>query len=177
RVRERTSALEAALRDLQQAQSELIRAERVAAVGRLASGIAHELKNPLMSMTFALQNVRDLVTRGDGTSEALEPALATLADDIRRMRDRVQTFLSVARPPEGYARVGRVDEGVRAALERYKNDPRAQAVALRETYRGEPRAHVDEDQLFAAISNLILNALEALEGQAGGRIDVSVEVS
>ncbi|HJZ84576.1 MAG TPA: ATP-binding protein [Polyangia bacterium] len=177
RVRERTAALEAALRDLRAAQDELIRAERIAAVGKLASGIAHELKNPLTSMTFGVQNLRDLVARPGAPQEALETSLDTLADDIRRMRDRVQTFLSVARPQEGATQLVRVDEVLRRVVARYRDDPRASGLSVREEYGGSPVVRVDEDQLFAAASNLLLNAIESLSAVPvfeGAEIVVSV---
>jgi signal transduction histidine kinase len=170
RVRQRTAALEQALRDLRDAQEELLRTERVAVVGKLAFDVSHEMKNRLTSMTFAVQNVRDAVEAGKARS-GIESSLDLLTEDIRRMRERVEAFYAMARHRGSQTTLCRVDRVVEQVLERLQYDPRR--IGL--TCHAEPAAaRVDEEQLYSAVANLVLNAFEALEHTADAQILVSV---
>lgn len=174
RFRGRTAALEAALRELQQAQADLTRVQQVAAVGKLAFDISHELKNRLTSMTFAVQNVRDVVVQAGHQSAALKASLDLLDDDIRRMRNRVAAFYAMARPRESREALFRASEVAHRAVEQFRRDPRAAVIVLREEYGSNARVRADEEQLSSAVANLLLNAFEALEGEGGGEVAVAV---
>ncbi|HEY3355975.1 MAG TPA: GAF domain-containing sensor histidine kinase [Polyangia bacterium] len=173
RVRDRTAALENALRDLHEVQGELLRMERVAAVGKLAFDISHELKNRLTSMTFAVQNVRDAVGGPLPDAPALK-SLALLDDDIRRMRDRVEAFYAMARGGRGRDEECRVDELVAQVVERFRAEPRAAGVHFREAYGAAVRVRADREELFSAVSNLVVNAIDALAHTPGPQVAVSV---
>jgi signal transduction histidine kinase len=169
RVRQRTEALEQALRDLRDAQEELLRTERVAVVGKLAFDVSHEMKNRLTSMTFAVQNVRDAIAAGAQTG--MDSTLDLLTEDIRRMRERVEAFYAMARHRGTHTSVCRIDRLVEQVLERLQYDPRR--VGL--TCHAEPASsRVDEEQLYSAIANLVINAFEALEHTANAQINVTV---
>ena len=170
-MRERAQALEAALRDLREVQAELMRAERIAVVGKLAFDVSHDLKNRLTSMTFGVQNVRDAAARSGPLPPAVEDSLDALAADIRRMRDRVEGFSALARDREERLELCRVDVIVGRVLERFRHDPRRVAL-VGDT--APAQARVDEEQLFSAVANLIINAFEALEQTAAPAVTVSV---
>ena len=171
RMREHAQALEAALRDLREVQAELMRAERIAVVGKLAFDVSHDLKNRLTSMTFGVQNVRDAAARSGPLPPAVESSLDALADDIRRMRDRVEGFSALARDREERLALCRVDAIVERVLERFRHDPR-QVALVGDT--APAQARVDEEQLFSAVANLIVNAFEAVEQTAAPAVNVSV---
>jgi signal transduction histidine kinase len=171
RVRQRTEALEQALRDLREAQAELLRAERVAVVGKLAFDVSHEMKNRLTSMTFAVQNVRDAAVDAGSARAAVESSLELLGEDIRRMRERVETFYAMARHRDAQTTLCRVDAVVAQVLERFQYDPRK--VSL--TCHVEPAsARVDQEQLYSAVANLLINAFEAVGKAKGAEIHLSV---
>jgi two-component system sensor histidine kinase HydH len=145
------------------------------ALGKIAFDIAHELKNRLTSMTFALRNVHDALGTGSGVSLEVEDPLRLLETDIREMRDRLQTLYAVAHPRpvrQGRCRVGRVVDGV---ARRFGDQTRAAGVRLRVDLESESWVLADEAELASAASNLILNALEALEGRTDGVIAVAVQ--
>jgi signal transduction histidine kinase len=176
RAADRTAALEEAVRELREVQAELLRVERVAAVGKIAFDISHELKNRLTSMTFAVQNVRDALSGLLPETPALR-SLALLDDDIRRMRDRVEAFYGMARRGRAEEQLCDVGEVVREVVERFRADPRAAAVAIHEAYAAGAQARVDREELFSAVANLLINAIEALEHTPGGRIDAGVDAA
>jgi signal transduction histidine kinase/DNA-binding response OmpR family regulator len=173
-VRERAVALEKALRELRAAQGDLLRSERTAAVGKLAATISHELRNPLTSLTFTLENIRELCAKPALDGAAIHAQVVLLSDDVRRMRDRLQAFLSIARPAEGREIRCDVAAIARQVIARFRADPRARTVGFDEQYVAKAYVQVDEDQMFAAISNLVINALDAVAATAAGRVAIVV---
>src|SRR5262249_39203826 len=79
---------------LQQSQREALRAEQLAALGQMAAGFAHELRNPLMSMKVLVQSA---ASRGGRALTGR--ALAVLEEEITRLEGLTTTFLDFARPP------------------------------------------------------------------------------
>ena len=95
---------------LEQSQREALRAEQLAALGQLAAGLAHELRNPLTAMKILVQSA---VERGEPAG-LRGRALAVLEEEIRRLEGSIQAFLDFARPPAPEKRrfdLGKVLEG------------------------------------------------------------------
>jgi signal transduction histidine kinase len=157
---------------LQESRREALRAEQLAAVGQMAAGIAHELRNPLMAMKILVQ----------AAAEASPPHLAdrdllVLEEEITRLERSAETFLDFARPPEIERRtfdlrllVGQVldlvlpragREGVRISCE----SPEDQPLPIR----------ADMGQVRQVLLNLVLNALDAVP--EGGSISVEIETA
>ena len=75
-----------------------LRAERLAAVGTLAAGLAHEVRNPLNSAALQLEVLERRLAKGGATPETTLPVAALISDEIRRLERLVSEFLSFARP-------------------------------------------------------------------------------
>ena len=151
RLAERLNGMTETLLDT---QAELVQAEKLAGIGRLAAGIAHEVGNPLA----AIRTFVDVLSRR-GVDPEVTRHLAAEADRIDRI---VRSLLDYARPPgeaEGLVDVGRTMEGVVKLLEAQGllrgRQLRVTAVADLPLVRG--RAHALEQVLV----NLTLNALDA----------------
>src|SRR5205085_4212855 len=82
--------------ELQAARQEVLRAERLAAIGGLAAGVAHELRNPLTSVKLLLQHVAG---RG-GEVTIAAPKISLILDEIERMETTIQGLLDFSRPAE-----------------------------------------------------------------------------
>jgi len=148
---------------------EMLRASQLATVGELASGIAHEIKNPMAGISSGL----DLLERESLHDHRVDDLLAQVRQQLRRMETAVGDLLRFARPRE--PQLVRVDPAdvVDRALGLIGSQADATGVSV-EYGRGEDPVTimVDPEQLTQAIVNLGLNAIQAMA--AGGRMSVAL---
>lgn len=148
-------------------QREIERASQLATVGELASGIAHEIKNPVVGVTNGL----DIVRRRLGTDRTLLPIIDEMERQLARVQDTIQELLTFARPATpALARVSGDDIAERAI---HLVQPTAEKAGVRIGVRLDPshaRIVADAEMIHQALVNLLMNAIEATP--RGGRIDV-----
>lgn len=160
-------SLEDTNRQLTDARNELIRAERMASVGRLAAGIAHEVGNPL----GAIMGYLDLVKRGE---EGRRRQLIEDAQEEARRIDRiVHGLLDFARPREVKGQRTDVSDVVRRTVELVGSQGKLDDVELTiDVAEGLPPVQADQYRLQQVVVNLLLNAVDAMEGSAERRLSV-----
>jgi signal transduction histidine kinase len=155
---------------LQRHQRDMLRAEQLSAVGQLAAGVAHEVRNPLTSVNLLVEAALRSHNRKPLGLEDLQ----VIHGEIARLEQTVQGFLDFARPPTLQRRLEPLGEVVGQALELVRVRARRQQV---ETVVCGPaadvRVNVDRSQLCNVLVNLFLNALDAMPH--GGHIEVELE--
>lgn len=145
-----------------------LRAERLAAVGTLAAGLAHEVRNPLNSASLQLQVLRRRIDKGNVAPEALLPVIAIVDDEIRRLGRLVNDFLAFARPSPMSVNAAPLDELVGSVVVQLEPEVAAEGCALTLDLLAPVRVDVDTERLRQVLLNLVRNAIEASSG--GGTI-------
>jgi two-component system sensor histidine kinase HydH len=148
-------------------EEQVQRAEKLAAVGRLAAGVAHEIRNPLSS----IRGFAYLLGKGHGEESPEREYADVMVREIDRINHVVSDLLNFARPmklePEDICLADIIDHVVALV----SADTKAQEIDVHVHHdRNCPRLFADPNQLSQAILNLILNAIHALED--GGTIEV-----
>ena len=154
---------------LQQTEHEILRAEQMSALGQLAAGLAHELRNPLTSLKLLVQAAVET-----GPEAGLRGRdLAVVADETARLERSLQTFLDFARPPKLEKRQADVCQVLNQTLELVAARAARQGVSIRTDVPAQPLVvEADHELLRQVFLNLVLNSLDALPD--GGVIQVTV---
>lgn len=162
---------------------ELLRSKQLSAIGTLASGIAHELNNPLNNIYTTAQRLMKK-SRGEALPY-LESGLGDIFTQSVRVKKIVSDLLEFARQQEPVRQRLDVHELIRRAWEYVRNTVEAAEIEFRtETAEGELFVSADPTQIEQVFINLFSNAVEAMDGLGtltvrtsceGGRIGVAVE--
>jgi len=141
---------------------------KLAALGRLTSGVAHEVKNPLNAMVLQLELLKSKL---QGQGEQLKPQVDFLGEEIRRLDRVVKTFLDFNRPLELHPAETDVGSLIREVLTLAEPQARQNNVQLLFELDGTPpRLVLDRDLMKQALLNLVLNGCQAMP--SGGRLRV-----
>ena len=148
-----------------------LRAERLAAVGTMAAGLAHEVRNPLNSAALQLQVLRRRLAKGDARQENIDPVAALVEDEIRRLERLVDDFLSFARPRPLELQAMGLEDICRGVLAFVGPEAAAAGVELMlEAASDLPPIQADAGRLRQVLQNLVRNGIEAMP--EGGRLTV-----
>lgn len=156
---------------IQRARADLVQAERLATIGKMAAHITHEIRNPLSSIGLNLELLEEEVARV-GETEPMQ-LLAAIKSEVDRLSRISEQYLSVARRPRPHLERERVEDLVTelVAFVRPELD-RASVMSRVSAEEGLPDVELDESQLRQALLNLIRNAREAM--QKGGELSIEV---
>ncbi len=176
RLAEKVLELERANDALVRARETLVRAERLATAGRLASGIAHEVGNPLGAITGYVELARDRLGAGEAGRAEADDFMSRVGAEARRIDRIVRDLLDLARPTE--ALLGAVDLAlpIDAALRLARVQGRFKGVDVEVAVApGLPAVSADERRLAQVFLNLLLNAGDAMNGSGKVRIAARAE--
>jgi C4-dicarboxylate-specific signal transduction histidine kinase len=172
RARIRTAEHEAELRKF---ESQLTHAARVNSLGEMASGMAHELTQPLTAILAQLQAGQRLLTRGE--TGLLGPVFKEAIEQSRRSAAILERLRNWSRPTRGAPEtidLRAVLNNVRALLA--SEAERKQAAIRIDTPRSAVLVVADQVEMEQVIHNLVRNALEAQDGQQNASVDIRLQV-
>jgi signal transduction histidine kinase len=165
RVEERT-------RELKETQAQLVQAEKLAALGELAAGIAHEINNPLHILQLYVEHMNAQATADTPFIEFLEPMRNAL-DNIARLAGQLRDF---SRPASGEWRPVNVNDTLTGVLRLVNKEMmHCQIDVVQRLTTDLPMVSGDIRQLEQVFLNVILNARDAMPG--GGRLTVETYTS
>jgi two-component system NtrC family sensor kinase len=170
KVAERTSDLEASNASLKSAQQQLVKSEKLAAIGQLTASIAHEVNNPIAVIQGNLDLLRELL----GPQAQVAGAELRLIDEqIERMRLIVTQLLQFARPTEYAGYVEAIDpaEAIEASLVLVAHLLASTHIELRRAFATHRKVGINRSELQQVLINLMVNAIHAMPN--GGRLTLA----
>lgn len=158
------------LREIRDLQERVRRSERLASLGRLAAGVAHEIRNPLSSIRGFAQFFQN---RFKGQEKEQEYA-AVMVREVDRLNRVITELLDFARPKEPHRESHNLQEILEQTLKVLEPELAGRNIGVEKKLDASlPRILADRDQLSQAFLNLMLNALESMEGE--GKLRISLE--
>ena len=162
-----------AYRELNEAQARIIQSEKMAVVGTFASGLAHEVRNPLNSIALQLSIVeRRVAPLPAGLAGEIKELVAVIREEVKRLDNLVGDFLQFSRSNRVQYRPTALDALVDEVARLLRPEARAAGVTLRRQRIGAaiPDLRVDPEKIKQVAINLLQNAIEAMPG--GGVVTV-----
>jgi signal transduction histidine kinase len=163
------------LRSKRNLEELLQRAERSAVVGRLASGIAHEIRNPLNFINLSIDHLRaSFAPKEDPSRAQYIHMLTTIKDELARLNRLVTDFLGYGRPAK--LKIREVD--ARSLIEEVRDLVNTQAeqqgveVNIEQDGHGDSKLQGDAELIKTCFSNLMINAIQAMP--SGGALNISL---
>jgi two-component system, NtrC family, sensor histidine kinase HydH len=155
------------LREIRDLQEKVRRGERLASLGRLAAGVAHEIRNPLSSIRGFAQYFRN---RFKDREEEREYA-SIMVKEVDRLNRVITELLDFARPKEPRREPHALETVFDQSLRLLQPELEKKQVEVQRDFEPRlPLVRVDRDQISQAILNLLLNSLESID--AGGKIRI-----
>ncbi len=175
-----SGALEEREEALARQQQALLRAERLAAVGRVSAQVAHEVRNPLSSIGLNVEMLQDAIARArfatPGETDEVRTLLQSVTREVDRLTETTERYLRMARSPAPALAAEDVNAIVNGVLQFAAGELARAGIRVERTL-GEalPAALVDEAQLRQVLLNLVRNAREAMDGGGTLRLSTSAE--
>lgn len=149
-----------ATEDLQLAQRQLIQSEKLAALGKIAAGIAHEIRNPLTSIKILIHSLSE----EQATPAAREKDLAVIEGEIGRMNKIIKQFLDFARPRPPSLEPVEIEKILEETITLLRYEIETPGIQLVRHYTsGLPPVPMDSEQMKQVLLNLMLNSIQAME--------------
>jgi two-component system, NtrC family, sensor kinase len=176
KLQDTVMSLERANAELQNAQKEILRAEKMASVGRLAAGIAHEIGNPLGIVLGYLE----MLKQNDLDDSDKTDFLQRTEDEIQRINTVIRQLLDLARPQTGKAQSIQVHFIIQDVVDIMRMQPIMRDIHIDLALQAEDVCiWANEDPLRQVFLNLLLNAADAIHSVPdgpNGKITVSTEM-
>jgi PAS domain S-box-containing protein len=164
------SAAKAAAAEIQRQREALHQSEKLAAIGSLLAGVAHELNNPLSVVLGQATMLQEELAEGGAAVEAAGRRAKQIQAAAERCARVVRSFMAIARQHKAEKRAVRVAPLLDGAIELLAYGLRSSGVAVYRDYEETmPEVFVDPDQLQQIVVNLIVNANQALQEMEGKR--------
>jgi signal transduction histidine kinase len=158
------ASLEKANAEIKKAQKEIIRSEKLASVGRLATGVAHEIGNPIGIILGYL----DLIKKGDLNPEEKNDFLNRMESEIIRINDIIRQLLDFSRLTNDEQKETSVHKLILDLIDMLKHQPMMAGIQIKTVFEAsKDTVYADPDQLKQVFLNVIMNAADAMEGEEG----------
>jgi two-component system NtrC family sensor kinase len=171
-------AFDAMASSLKEREAQLLQAERLAAMGRVAAQISHEVRNPLSSIGLNAEMLEEQLAHAkfESPEEAKEAVelLGKVSKEVDRLTEITEEYLRLARLPAPSLKKEDVNQVLRGVLDFSREELQRANVLVSEAFSSEPVfARADEGQLRQVLLNLVRNGREAMATMGGGQLTLS----
>ena len=157
--------------DLRKTEAQLIRSEKLAALGQLAAGIAHEIRNPLTSINILIHSLTENLPSENSRWEDLK----VIEEEILRINEIVDQFLRFAKPASPLLEKADLIPIFEETLQLLRPQIEKGRISVLKEFESLPPATIDKEQMKQVILNLLMNAIQAMP--RAGRLGLSGRVS
>jgi two-component system sensor histidine kinase PilS (NtrC family) len=158
------------LTELKRIEEEMKRVEGLALIGQLAAAIAHEIRNPMASISGSIQMLKESLDMDDVRNKLMDIVLR----EINRLNNLVSDFLIFARPKPASIQAFDLNQLVMDSIELFKNSNKwTDGIQLETDFQESLRIESDPEQLRQILWNLFLNATDSMTG--GGTLYISTD--
>lgn len=141
-------------------QAQIDQSEKLAVIGQLAAGVAHEIGNPLASISSLVQ-----ILQRKSQEPFISEQLSNIKENIDRITRIVRELVDFSRPPSYELAIQDITDIIKTALGIVKYDKRIRKVKFETDLRDNlPKINIAADQLLQVFVNILINALDAIEG-------------
>jgi signal transduction histidine kinase len=153
--------------DLRTMEERLVQSERLATIGRFASQIAHEIRNPLSSISLNVELLEDELKESNEEARGL---IRSVLKELDRLNEIVSEYLQFSRFPKPHLKRGQADSVAREFVQTFK--PPSHVKVELQLMPSSPEVWLDNSLLRQVLENLARNAVDAMEGEGTLRIEV-----
>ena len=155
-------------------QDDLRRRERFSAMGELAAGVAHEIRNPLNAISMTVQRLAREFPPAEGAGEQAQ-LIKTIRQEIERIGAIIRQFLDFARPAPLAKKSVEIDELITNVIALYQARAASQQIKIESENHLHSKVFIDPDKITQGLINLLENALDAIA--SGGTVKLRVASS
>lgn len=157
--------------ELKKTEIELFRSEKMAAIGQIAAGFAHEIRNPLTSINLLIQSLIEKSPKKGSFREDL----TVIEEEILRINEIINQFLQFAKPSKPFFKKTEIIPLLEEVLQVLNLQIEKQKVTIKRAFSALPPIIIDKEQMKQVFFNLILNAIQAMPD--GGELKLETKLS
>lgn len=154
------------MRRIQEIRERLNQAERLSSVGRLAAGVAHEIRNPLNAISMAIQRIqREFGPPATEKNEEFSHLVTVVREEIRRLNQIIEDFVGPARERRAEFRPERLVDLLERVARLAKEEADSRGIRIESDWEdADVVVYMDQARMHQAVLNLLKNAMESIKG-------------
>lgn len=161
--------------ELRETRDALIRTERIAAVGQIAAGVTHEIKNPLNSLAISTQMLTKDITEKFGTDSPAHKSASLIKHEINRINNILEEFVKYAKFPAPKFFNNNINQVIEEVADLISDSTKESGVTIKLSLQDSvPSLNIDARQFKEIFLNLFQNAIKAMKN--GGILEIKSQI-